>query len=204
MTVLEKKVIAEKLYSRYFGLMMEHNASPYFVKNREKYFHYFIKIVDNFWDRPEFDYTIFLKAVFDKRGPLYPQQLSTEKTWKDYLETRVKFVDKKSNEEKELELLERLKSDYKAVMVIVKSNKKESILEDFDDDFCMEMIKRSSLDGILLSFSKKFTDQNVDVGVSTRKMILYSRKNVRKFLKEIFKDDLYIEDVKVCLRRHYA
>ncbi len=79
-----------KFYINYYN---QYSSKKIFIRKplESKWGTYFIKIVNTFGYRDEWNAKLFLKANFEENGLVYPQQLNTEKAWKIYLDYKPRF-----------------------------------------------------------------------------------------------------------------
>lgn len=84
-------------YDRYSKLYMnmfnKYSHKKFYIRKpiESKWGNFFIKTVNMFALRPEWNAGNFLRANFEENGLIYPPQLMTEKAWNTFLDYRHKF-----------------------------------------------------------------------------------------------------------------
>lgn len=160
---------------------------------------YFAKVIDMFGRNEEFDPYIFIEAAFSN-GVVYPQQLASKKMWDLFVNYKASKEIKELGNER-VAIAEKMVSDYKTMKNLMKTKKIETLKEALTNDFIVSMIDRLNLGSILFYFSKEFTKQEIPEEITLKKIVIYKNKAMRKFLKEVFSDDLYIGDISKFLKR---
>jgi len=188
LSALQAELAVLKLYEAY----KKRTRRPLRKQPKEdKDWKYFVRAVDMFGNNEEYEPWGFVDSAMSS-GKVFPAQLATKKMWENFVDYKASKEVKKDDK---LVLVEKMANDYKSIKNLMKTRKIETLKEAMTNDFFLNMISRMNLDGLLFYFSKAYTNKKIPQEITLKKVIVYKSVSVRKFLNDIFSDDLYIEDI---------
>lgn len=163
---------------------------------KSKWWDFFSRAVDYFGNREEYEPKLFVKALFEKHGKIYPYILTKRQSWDDYLDYKNSRVEAETIQD----ILVAMLSDYKRMKKLMEERDIETYSDFFINPYCVEMIERNTFDGLLFHFMKssnyKYNDK-----IALRKMIVCKNRTALAKLKELFGNELYLEDVKIFVKK---
>jgi hypothetical protein len=117
-----------------------------------KWWPYFVSEVDKFSEREEWDERLFIKSVFEKNGKVYPNVVSRESAWKEY----ISFYHSSILDTADKDKVSNVVSDFKKMRKIMEARKLPDYESFFNDDYVKDSINRNQFNGEIFLFMKSY------------------------------------------------
>lgn len=161
-----------------------------------KWWNFFSRCIDYFGSREEWDTRLFIKSLFEKYGKVYPYDLIKRKNWEDYLDYKNSRIETETIQD----ILTAMLNDYKKMKKLMVERNIENYFDFFTNNYCIEMIERGTFDKLLFYFMKS-SNYEYNEKIVLRKMIVCRNRAALAKLKELFGEELYLDDVKLFISK---
>lgn len=151
-----------------------------------KWWPYFEKVIDKFCDRENWDPSVFIEAqFFFKGGKVYPPELPTEKSWKNFLD----YLNYKEKESDEETTVKNALNGFSSVKnFCLKNNIPFGVSEYIDNDYNRKKIERNEIPIHFFLFSKVF-NKKFNIKDDIKKTLVRSNKKLLEKIKNVLKED---------------
>lgn len=151
-----------------------------------KWWIYFEQTIDKFSNREGWDPNFFIEAQFFFKGnKLYPPELPTEKSWKNFLD----YLNYKQKENDEETIVRNVVNGFISVRnYCLKNDISFSISEFINNEYNKKKIERNELPIHFFLFSKTFNN-NFSIKDDIKKTLVRSNKKLLEKIKDVLKED---------------
>lgn len=151
-----------------------------------KWWPYFEETLNKFSERESWNPSIFIEAQFFFKGnKVFPPELPTEKSWKNFLDY-LNFKQKESDEET---IVRNVVNGFISVRnFCLKNNTSFSVLEYINNDYNKKKIERQEIPIHFFLFSKTFNNQ-YNLKEDIKKTLVRSNKKLLEKIKIVLKED---------------